>query len=250
MSKFLFLLLALLPVAIMAQQRQLLKGKAITNIGSVEDVTVVNTVTKLSVVTGSEGSFSIPAQKGDTLRFSGGVYKPLIVVLKEKDLKEDIFVVKLDPVATLLDEVVVSGLTGNLAADSKNLKTMQVNTWFDPVEINKDVIAQTGIGGANWITGFAHLFKKKKQPKRATTYRPPSDYVEKTLFSKVVRSAYPDAFFAETLTIPVKFIGAFLNFCDEDAKQYLLMKQNENELMEYLKNKSAEFLKLNPDARQ
>ena len=249
MSKKLLWLLMVFPAGVLAQERQVFKGKAITDIGTVEDVSVTNAATGISVVTRNEGDFSLKAKKGDTLHFSGGVYKPLIIVLKEKDLNEHVFVVRLDPLATMLDEVVVSGLTGNLAADSKNLKTMQVNTWFDPIEINKDVVPQTSIG-ANWVTGFSQLLKKKKQPKRATTYAPSVYYVEKTLFSEVVRGAYADAFFTETLNIPAKFIPAFLGLCDEDAKQYLLIKQNEDKLLDYLKNKALEFLKLNPDARQ
>ncbi|MCW4469357.1 carboxypeptidase-like regulatory domain-containing protein [Flavobacterium sp. MFBS3-15] len=249
MSKLTTWLLALLPVALMAQERQQLKGKAITDIGNVDGVGVTNAATGANAVTGSEGDFSIAAQKGDTLRFTSEQFRPLAVVLRQQDFAEAVFVVKLEPVATMLEEVVVSSLTGNLAADSKSIKTMQVNTLFDPVEINKDVVVQTGIGGANWIAGAVQLFKKKKQPKRATAYKPPADYVEKSQFSEVVRAAYPDSFFTETLTIPVRFIGAFLNFCDGDAKQYLQIKQNEPQLLEYLKTKSAEFLKLNPDAR-
>lgn len=249
MSKLTAWLLMLLPAALMAQERKLLNGRAITDIGNVTGVTVTNSSANTQAETGEEGRFILPARVGDTLQFRSEEYKPLLLVLNVKDFEEALFVVKLDPVATMLEEVIVNSLTGNLASDSKSVKTMQVNTWFDPVEINKDVVAQSGIGGANWITGFTHLFKKKKQPKRATAYQLPEDYVDKALFSEVIRAAYPDSFFTETLTIPVRFIGAFLNFCDCDAKQYLQMKQNEPELLEYLKTKSAEFLKLNPDAR-
>ncbi|WP_294820069.1 hypothetical protein [uncultured Flavobacterium sp.] len=246
MNRLPALLLFLFSAVAMAQEVRVLKGRAITDIGNVEGVKVANMVTGTSAATGNEGSFMIRACKGDTLKFTGELYRPLIVVLREKDFAEELFIVRLVPVATMLDEVQVSGLTGNLAADSKNLKTMQVNTWFDPVEINKDVLPQSGIG-ANWITGIAHLFKKKKTPKRATAYQPSADHVEKIPFSEVVRQMYADNFFTESLTIPSRFIGAFLDFCNEDARQYLLMVQNEPQLLDYLKSKSAVFLKLNPD---
>lgn len=249
MNKLSAWFLMLLPATLMAQERQQLNGRAVTDFGNVAGVAVTNSSANTRAETEEEGRFILPARVGDTLEFRGEEYKPLLLVLNAKDFEEALFVVKLEPVATMLEEVVVNSLTGNLASDSKSVKTMQVNTWFDPADINKDVVAQSGIGGANWITGFTHLFKKKKQPRRATAYQTPLDYVDKSLFSEVVRASYPDSFFTETLTIPVKFIGAFLDFCDGDAKQYLQMKQNEPELLEYLKTKSAEFLKLNPDAR-
>ncbi len=249
MNKVLALFIALLPTALLAQERQALKGKVITDIGNVGDLSVTNKAADTGAITDADGNFTLFARAGDTLQFRGEMYRPLAVVLKQADFAEAFFVVKVDPVATMLDEVVVTGLTGNLAADSKTIKTMQVNTWFDPVEINKNVLPEASFGGANWITGFSQLFKKKKPPKRAVAYQMPENYVEKTLFSEVVRKSYPDSFFTETLTIPVRFIGAFLDFCEKDAKQYLQMKQNEPELLEYLKNKSAEFLKQNPDAK-
>lgn len=245
MNKLLVFLLVLLSSAVFAQERQLLKGKVITNIGKVEGVAVTNTAAQRSTVTDSEGNFIIDARVNDTLRFTGEVFKPLKIVLKAKDFAERLFVVKTEPIATMLDEVIVTGLTGDLAVDSKKIKTMQINTWFNPLEINKHVLVR---GEANWITGFANIFKKQKKQKRATEYKM-ADVPEQKLFSEVVKEAYADNFFTETLAIPARFIGAFLSFCDEDAKQYLLMAQNEQELIDFLKAQSVKFLKLNPDAR-
>ncbi len=246
MSRLFTVLIIIFPALLEAQEKQL-KGRVITDEMEMQSMTVTNAVMKISTETDNEGNFTIPARVNDTLNFTSDLYKPLTVVLKPQDLAQDLFVVRVEPAGTMLDEVVVHGLTGNLAADSKKIKTMQINVWFDPLVINKDIVVQSSMG-ANWITGVAKLFKKPKKTKQATAYTS-KPIVEQKHFSEVVRSSYDDAFFKDTLAISPRFIGAFLSFCDEDAKSYLLMSENEQELKYYLKNKSVEFLKLNPDAR-
>lgn len=241
------ILVILFPFAVEAQEKQL-RGVIIADEIKVENVTVTNTTTNTSTVTDGNGNFTIGAKPDDVLSFESVIFKPLIVVLKPSDFGEEALVIRLEPAATLLKEVVITGLTGNLAADSKKIKTMQITSLFDAAEINKDVLTQTSIGGANWIAGISMLFKKPKKPKRATEYLP--DIKSQRRFSEIVRESYPEEFFTDTLKIRVSLIGAFLVFCDDKADLALLQGKRELELIEFLKTQSEEFLKRNPDARR
>ncbi|MEL1243573.1 hypothetical protein AAEO56_04805 [Flavobacterium sp. DGU11] len=245
LNKLVAILFVLFPFAIEAQEKQL-RGIVITDELKVENVTVTNTTTNISTVTGSNGSFTIEAKVKDVLTFQGDIFKPLIIVLKPSDFAEEALVVRLEPAATMLNEVVVTGLTGNLAVDSKKIKTPQINTWFNAAEINKDVLTNSNIG-ANWIAGVSMLFKKPKKPKRATEYT--QSVKSQRRFSEIVKDSYPEEFFTETLKLRVSLIGAFLAFCDDRADRKLLQENYGMELIEFLKTQSAEFLKLNPDAK-
>jgi hypothetical protein len=241
MNKLLFLLM-LLPSFAPAQERQLLRGKAITDELKIESLSVYNISGETSTESNGEGDFSIYAKEADTLMFSSIGFNELRVILTAKDLKEELFVVRLESGVTMLDEVVVNKLTGSLAADSKNIKTLTINSLFDPADINKDIIIETGIGGVNFIAVFNMVFKKKKAPVKASVYQtfmPPPH----KLFADVVRGSFPEKFFTESLKIPIEKVPLFLQFCDDGSKRYLLDPRNEFQLIEYLNAKSHEYLK-------
>lgn len=247
MNKLIAIVCLLITAPVLAQERQLLKGKIIADEFKVENHTIENVTAGTSNVSDAFGNFRIHARPGDQLNFISAEFKPLTVVLAEKDFKEELFVVRVEPHITFLKEMVLHGLTGSLAAESKKLETMQINSLFDAAEINKDIMVQTGIGGANWITGVTQLFKKPKKPKRATEYVQPLKTQRR--FSEIVKESYPEKFFTETLAVPLAHVGAFLVFCDDRAERRLLEQQHELELVEFLKAQSVEFLKRNPDAK-
>lgn len=221
----------LFPFILFAQERQSLKGKAIADIMLVEDLKVKNLNTNVSVVTDAEGNFTISASEGDVLEFSSPTFKTYAHTLTKTDFKEELFVVRVEPVATMLDEVVVTGLTGNLAVDSKNTKVILLNTKFkddfDASQINM------GIAG-----GFSLDTPKK---------RPEYPEVEHRLFSKILLETYPESFFTETIKVPREKLGLFLHFCDNEAKRYLLMPKNEAELIAYLKERYISFTRQSPE---
>jgi len=247
MNKLIAIVCLLITTPVLGQERQLLKGKIITDELKVENHTIENVTAGTSHVSDAIGGFRIYARPGDRLNFTSVEFKPLTVTLTQKDFDDELFIVKVEPQVTFLKEMVLHGLSGNLAVESKKLKTMQVNSLFDAAEINKDIMVQTGIGGANWITGIAQLFKKAPKPKRATSYVQPQK--KQRRFSEIVRESYPEKFFTETLAVPLVHLGAFLVFCDDRADTRLLQQQYEPELIAFLKVQSAEFLKRNPDAK-
>ncbi len=217
--------------------RQLLYGKVISDVLKIENISVKNRTAKKDTLTDGEGNFVISAAVNDTLRFEGALIETLDFILQPNDFKEELFVVRVMPEATMLKEVVVSGLTGNLAVDSKKTKIALISSQFDAAQINKDVVQSPGFIGLMTL-----LTKKKPQKKRAksVTYKPVKS------FPLTVRERFDDSYFTKTLSIPVDDIMKFLYYCNEGNLDYLLNPDSELQLLQYLNAKSAEYLKKKP----
>ena len=235
MSRTVGVLLLFLTTTCFAQQeRQLLYGKIISDEFTPKYLSVINLTTNESIVTGDQANFVIKAMVDDTLRIEGKDIKRLDYLLQPNDFKEELFVIRVVPKATMLDEVVISGLTGNLEADSKKLKIKPISSQFDAAVINKDVVRSQGFIGL-----YTMLFKKEPKTKRAKS----ATFVPDKPFALIVRERYNDAYFVETLSIPVDKIMFFLYYCDEGDVNHLLDPNNEFKLLQYLNSKSLEYLK-------
>ena len=84
-----------------------LKGKINAYITNLEGVSVINKRTEQAVFTNQMGDFSINAQEGDTLVFSGLQFKRKEVVLCEDDFGDKILNIHLVAVARELNEVTI-----------------------------------------------------------------------------------------------------------------------------------------------
>ena len=239
----LYIAVLFLPVVLFAQQRQALKGKAISDIYKVESLTVQNLSAKTATVTNNEGDFSLPAAVGDTLFFSGITFRDLYVTLQEKDLNEPLLVIRLEVNVIQLEEARVNQLTGNLAIDSKNSKIDVEMPKFNAAEINKDRL--NSIAGNGQGMDFAAIYtmiagRPKSRPKTAP-------YNSGKVFAVAVKEKYSGQFFTKGLKIPTADIDAFLHYCDSGPGiQYLLMPKNELQLISYLENRSIDYLNNKP----
>lgn len=247
MNKLLFVLFTLFPAVALCQDRQLLKGKVVADMIKADNLTVKNLTADTSTVTDAEGNFSINARVDDILEFSSIIFKTLEHTLKSKDFKEELFVVRVEPSAIILDEVQLTGLSGNLAIDSKNTKVILLNNLIESAaEINKNVHPNNPNLNMNYIA-IAELIgraifpgsKSKASSNKDAVYRKAS--VEHKSFSKVLNESFPESFFTKTIGVPKEKLGLFLHFCNEDAKRYLLDPKNEDELIAYLKKKYVQY---------
>lgn len=251
MNKLIAIVLFLVPMAALAQDRQSLKGKAIADLLTVDFLVVKNTTANTSSEGGEEGCFTIDAAIGDVLEFSAPVFKPLYHTVTARDFLEELFVVKLETVGVVLDEVQLTGLTGNLATDSKNTNVILLNRMFDPAEINKNLATSNPLGNMDFVAIFGLVKDLLWPSKAAKAYSkrdmPQPPRVEHKLFSKIVFESFPESFFTETIGVPREKLGLFLNFCNLDAKRYLLDPKNEAELVEYLKKKYTQYQNQSPN---
>ena len=128
--KQLLLLLLFFPCFVFSQfvPRQILRGKIVSDSIAVERVTVYNSSSNVSAVTDDFGKFTIYARAKDTLVFSSVALDSKRLILEETDFTFEVLKIKLEVSINVLDEVIISPikLTGNLASDSKKIKTIDV----------------------------------------------------------------------------------------------------------------------------
>lgn len=242
MNKFILFLFTLSPAITLCQERQLLKGKVISDRIVAQNLIVKNKTVNITTVTDNEGNFTVEAGVNDVLEFSSEIFKTREHILSSRDFKEELFVVRVEPSSNMLDEVVLTGLTGNLAIDSKKTKVILLNNLFDPAEINKNVVTANPLGNLNFaaLLGMAASAILPK-PKSIEDIYKNVPAVKHKPFSKVVQENFPESFFTETVGIPREKLGLFLNFCNVEAKRYLLDPKHKEELIAYLKKKYIQY---------
>jgi hypothetical protein len=241
-TKLLYLLL-LMPMVFFAQQRDVLKGRVISDVLKVEYVSVYNLSSKASVATDADGRFEIHARLGDTLKVTAIAFKDEVVVVKQSDINDGLIVIRVEGSITMLDEVLVNNLTGNLALDSKNAKIVKTDeAKFDTYEINKDLYINSIAGNGRGMDFMAIGRMMGGPPKRKTP--PAQTFITSKVFASAVRELYSDEYFVKSLKIKKEDIPSFLSYCDQgEAVRILLDPKNEFKLIAYLTDKSVEYLK-------
>lgn len=259
-NKILTLLLLLFSVAAFAQKppRELLLGRVVSDSVAVEDVSVNNISSNIGAVTDRKGEFTIYARATDTLVFTGLVVHQAVMVVKQEHFGNARLLIKLDESVTMLDEVVVSTMTGNLEKDSK-MQGRKITPVFDSGALVKADIQNNmreykysqeknmlvdpvnrEMQGLNFVGLYKAIFKPKTRKQQQTQYY----YSTQRNFAEVVKERFSYHFFTETLKLNKDQIGPFLNFADKGNQTvHLLAANKEFELTDYLVKQSAEFLK-------
>lgn len=250
-----FFLLLIVPFSSYAQKepRQVLYGKVVADSLKTDNISVNNLSSNIGAVTDNDGNFSIYARPTDTLFFSSITFHSVQMVLSKEHFTGKQLVIKLDLNVTMLDEVVIrpTVLLGDLAADSKKTKTMQVTSSLDSKQLvmtapykpqsplnEKRYPNESVLKGIDFIKIF-EMFKKRKKKDKAEIYK-----VAAKSFRESVKERFTYHFFTETIKIPRDEIELFINFCDTKDAAKLLPPDKEFELTDYLVAKSVEYLKL------
>lgn len=255
MAGKLFFLFLLIPFIGFSQKepRQLLRGRAVADSLQVDNISVKNITSNIGAVTDTKGNFTIYARPTDTLVFSGISFRNAMLVLKKEHFTEARLIIRLDVNVTVLDEVIISPLTGNLEKDSRKAKTKNVVP-FNSGSIVRDTTYQfkysqnintalpqneSQLQGVDFVKIYKKIFRPKKKKKEE-----PKQYAQRN-FAEVAQELYTHYFFTETLKIPHDEIGLFLTYCDNgEQTRQLLDPAKEFELTDYLIDKSYEYLKL------
>lgn len=254
-NRLLLLLLITLPLLGTAQKRprQILQGKVVADTLKVDNLTVFNATSNISAVTDENGGFTLYARPTDTLYFSSITFHSMQMVLKESDFIKTPLIVKLNVQVTVLDEVVITPLSGDLGKDSKDTKTPGMSFAGLGGILPKYPISkaptntalpstESSLKGVDFVEIYKMIFKKKKSKKDKGEIFGAEAPVS---FNENVKGRFTHHFFTQTLKIPHNEIGLFLAFCDKgDDTKWLLLPENEFELTDYLIAKSEEYLKM------
>lgn len=253
MKKFFFLLLiVLLPAVVFSQDegRKILRGQMVADSIKVEYITVLNKNTNIKAITDDNGYFTIYAQPADTLYFSSINFRPAMLILDKTHFVEKKLVMRMEPNITVLDEILIIPLTGNLEEDSKDIETRQFTSDLDSKVLTEGLNVEDQVPvnpafpsnerrlpGIDFVKVYDLIFKPKKKQKDMT-----KEYLQGRTFSELVQEKYTYYFFTETLKLKHEEINLFLAYADNGKESALLLAPDkEFELTDYLINKSNDY---------
>jgi hypothetical protein len=209
----------------------ILKGKVDANIMDLEGIYVVNVRTETSVVTNADGSFSIPAQIGDTLIFSSVQLKERRIVLIDEDFASRNFVVKIEVGMNQLREVIIKRYDNINAVAMGIIPAGQRS--YSPAERKlkgaTDLDASVGLGGSvaldpllNFFSGRSAMLKKELAVEK------------KEIFMRLLEKMFNTDYFVQKLSIPLDYVKGFEYFAVENESFTKILNTNNKTTTEFL----------------
>lgn len=242
MRKSITLLLLFTAVIAAAQQdyRTWLRGKVLYQDSSVVAANILNTNSENATITDDNGEFTIEVKLGDELIISSVQYEIRAIIITKDILQRNRLVVDVNEKITALDEVVVSPTRPEKFLDLQEEEFKKFDYTSDKsTQVENEILRKNQLyEGVDFVNIFKLMYKslrKKKVDEGDEFIYAPSD---------VIRQIYPDAFFTTQLNIPADKIGLFLEYIDGRLQtKYLLKKENEFQLMDFLIKQSEKFAK-------
>lgn len=239
-------IVAMLMIGASASGQQMLRGEIWSEKYPVENVTVANVSLKKYSTTDVSGKFSIVAREQDTLEFSSISMQPKMLVVQPEhfDGKVDIH---LEPRSHYIEEVTVQQykLTGDLVADSKNIKVKlppAISLGIDLADIQKLQYVDdqqskvTNIALPMVLVPFAKVdvteifrsfgSKKRERDEEAKNLARNGDPFENRLKRK-----FTDQELIGKFAIREDRVGLFVQYCSARADGNLLLFAPGNELL-------------------
>ncbi|WP_457616118.1 hypothetical protein [Lutibacter sp.] len=226
MKKQLTSLFLFFTIVAFAQERNYTSiiGKIYSGNKIVTDAHIINLNNKLGSVSNDYGEFEINVKENDTLLISSIQYEKRKIRITKIHIKKRKLVIHLIPLVTVLDEVFLERLSGNLLSDlSKAPKdTIRHNFTFKASDLSKKLpVDQSGIlsppdaeaftnpiyisgGGGTTIPDF-YMIAKRKLKKVLT---------KKKQFPEKIVGDLGVSFFTQQLKIPKEKINNFLQYCE------------------------------------
>ena len=193
-----------------------IKGQVTSNSLALEGINIINTSSKIMVVSDQDGFFSILANEGDILSFSAVNYEFLRKIINGQSYKIGNVIVDLTPKSVELNEVVINKSSsinaenlGIIPRDQIKLtvaeRRLQTAGDFKPIHLLGLLGGSLALDPIlNAINGRTKMLKKALS-------------VEKKEFLMAKLEALFDAkYYIETLKIPEDLIKGFQYYCVED----------------------------------
>ncbi|WP_238160792.1 hypothetical protein [Flavobacterium cupreum] len=195
-------------------------------------VTILNSATQATSATDEDGAFSLFANEGDLLVFSGINLEPVRRIVTEEDLKGNVFLVKLAIRSIELEEVAINKHP-NITAESMGIIPYGTKK-YTPAE-RKLYTAQSSAGDAllNMFSGRTNMLEKELKIEE-----------KERLFSKI-EYLFDDDYYTKRLKIPNEYIREFKIYCIEDPQFVKTLEtKNRNDSMFLITDLAQKYLKL------
>ena len=234
--KITHLLLFLLPVLVMAQERKPIKGHLIYRNRNVVAANVVNNTAQLNTITDGEGGFEIPVALGDEVVFSSVQYLIRTVEITPEILKKNRLIITVNEKINALEEVVV---TPDNAEKFLDLKEEE----FEGYDYNRDkstklentILTHGQLRNGLNIINIAKLIAKAVSNKT-------EEEKQKIKPSEILTYVFSDEFFVNDLALKNDQVTGFLEHIDKNLPSQKLLKTGQQfQLIDYLISESQNY---------
>ncbi|SHJ58260.1 hypothetical protein [Aquimarina spongiae] len=237
----------LLMMSVSFGNAQMLKGRVVADSIQGYAINIVNYSNLKGTTNDENGSFSIPANVGDSVVFSSVQYKVVTLKVSEEDLDNENLEIVLSAKVQLLDRVKVSNieLSGYLNDDvgkvellpyvDNKILGLPFSDKPQPTQVERRIYtAKSGIleRPINYLNG---TLKKLKRIKALQD-------LDKVVYQG--ETSFDTSFFVIALEIPEELITDFIYYCAEDDYfKDLLVNSKKLSLMDFFKGKAILYRK-------
>ncbi|WP_111707466.1 carboxypeptidase-like regulatory domain-containing protein [Lutibacter citreus] len=218
----------------------------------ISDVHIVNLTSKLGTISNDIGSFEILAKENDVLLFSSIEYKNIRIKVSKQQLLSKNLKIILDPLVNELDEVFLSGLTGNLALDLIKTpinRTPNANFSFKLSDLDKKLsgndfgnnskVNAESFTNPNYLANGGQGSRINKQLEKEKALKRKLN--KQKIFPINLKKELGIDYFVSTLKIPKEEIFLFIEYCEP----YNIMDKYYNnkvlDVIEILNNQSKSY---------
>ena len=235
------LLLFLLPLVVMGQERKLIKGQLIYRNHNVVAANVVNNTAQLNTITDAEGGFEIPVALGDEVIFSSVQYLIRTVEITPEILKKNRLIITVNEKINALEEVVVTPENTEKFLDLKEEEFESYNYNKDKsTKLENTIVTQGQLRNGLNIINIAKLIAKAVSNKS-------QEEKQKLKPSEILTYVFSDEFFINDLALKNDQVTGFLEHIDKNLPSQQLLKTGQQfQLIDYLISESQKYIdKLN-----
>lgn len=234
--KITHILLFLLPILVMGQDRKPIKGHLIYRNRNVIAANVVNNTAQLNTITDGEGGFEIPVALGDEVVFSSVQYLIRTVEITPEILKKNRLIITVNEKINALEEVVVTPDNVEKFLDLKEEE-------FEGYDYNRDkstklentIVTQGQLRNGLNIINIAKLIAKAVSNKT-------QEEKQKIKPSEILTYVFSDEFFHKDLRLKNDEVTGFLEYIDENLPSQKLLKTGQQfQLIDYLISESQNY---------
>ena len=234
--KITYILLFLLPILVMGQDRKPIKGHLIYRNRNVIAANVVNNTAQLNTITDGEGGFEIPVALGDEVVFSSVQYLIRTVEITPEILKKNRLIITVNEKINALEEVVVTPDNVEKFLDLKEEE-------FEGYDYNRDkstklentIVTQGQLRNGLNIINIAKLIAKAVSNKT-------QEEKQKIKPSEILTYVFSDEFFNKDLSLKNDEVTGFLEYIDENLPSQRLLKTGQQfQLIDYLISESQNY---------
>lgn len=237
-----------------AQEVFQLHGKAVVKTKAIEGVHIVNLSTSQGTISSDFGLFNLPVSLGDTLLFSSLAHENLRVEISKNTEQTKFIRISLTPKTVALDEIKLTGLTGNLEHDLQRQpsETQPKIGWnYTSQDLQKklpsdDLMNQSKVNAENFVNpiqgGGAGIGLPDKRLLR-------EQQLKRTLklkkdFPDILIKEFGILYFTQILGVTKEDIPGFISFCEPMGIFEKFQNRELLELIEILKTESTHYHEL------